>query len=330
MTSSAENHSGEARGVLLSRVTAIIVNWRTPDLTLQSARSLIADGLAPEQIIVVDNGSGDNSADAISAALPTSLVIPLPMNVGFGAGNNRAAEGVTTDYLLLVNSDAFVATRGSLASLIARGDATGAGIVSPKLINTDGTLQNSVFPPHTTLSAAIRASGLSRFVPDALQPHVGTHWSHNRVRRVAAVKGAVMLVRTPVWRDLGGFDSSFYHYSEELDLCWRARQAGADIWFEPAAKFTHIGGSSGQMRWSRPEIAERIATAERSMVRRRASPAAAAGYLAATRLGHQLRYAWRRFRRDDLGADFHAAALRGYSPPSTTPSADDQEQKAWG
>jgi N-acetylglucosaminyl-diphospho-decaprenol L-rhamnosyltransferase len=123
-------------------------------------------------------------------------------------------------------------------------DHPGVGIAVPRLLSSDGSLQPSVAPFTTPFVALIRASGLSRAVPDRWQPRVGTHWSHSSSREIEAATGAVMLVAGRVWERLGGLREDSFMYAEDLDLCWRAREAGWTTWFVAESEFVHLGGTS--------------------------------------------------------------------------------------
>ena len=95
-----------------------------------------------------------------------------------------------------------------------------AAIVVPRLLNPDLSLQPSVAPFTTPLVALVRASGLSRFVPNRWQPRLSTHWYDRSSRKIEAVIGAVLLVDGEAWKRLGGMHESTFMYSEDLDLCW--------------------------------------------------------------------------------------------------------------
>jgi GT2 family glycosyltransferase len=265
------------------RVTAVVLNWRTPELTERAVRALVGDGLPESRIVVVDNGSGGEDADRLAAALPGSLLLPLRENVGFARGNNAGAARLPGDAYLFVNSDAFVHRDGSvarMADLLER-----AAIVVPRLLNEDLTLQPNVVPPTTTAVELVRASGLSRFLPDRARPGWSTHWGHGDRREIAAAIGAVVLVRRDAWEDLAGFDERRFMYAEDLDLFWRARRHGWPIWFEPTAEFVHLGGASAARRWGSAERAAQVAAAEAEMVRAHMPPLHALATLAVIAAG---------------------------------------------
>jgi GT2 family glycosyltransferase len=201
---------------------------------------------------------------------------------------------------------------GSVARLLAALADPRVGIAIPRLRNEDGTLQPTVVPLSNPLSEAVRASGLSRFVPNRLQPALGTHWDHGATRPVQAAIGPVLVVRGELWEALGGFDERSFMYAEDLDLFRRAGRLGYRALFVADAEFTHLGGASAGKRWSSPQRAERVAFAEAAMVREHLG--AALGWLTvlvmAAGVGARA-VAFRLLRRPEAAAD-QAGWLRGY------------------
>src|SRR6266571_2137072 len=110
--------SMEEIGVDLAAATALLVNWNQPDLTIRAAQALIDDGLPPNRIVVVDNGSSDNSWLRFREALSASHLVHVEKNVGYARGANIGAGIVPGHYLLLVNNDAFVHRPGSVVRLL--------------------------------------------------------------------------------------------------------------------------------------------------------------------------------------------------------------------
>jgi N-acetylglucosaminyl-diphospho-decaprenol L-rhamnosyltransferase len=131
-------------------------------------------------------------------------------------------------------------------------------------------------PLSAPLPELVRASGLSRLVPNRWQPELGTHWDHSTSRSVQSAVGAVLLVGGDAWKALGGFAEHRFMYAEDHDLFWRARDLGWRARFVANAEFVHLGGGTTRRRWGAPERARRVAEAEASMIREHRSPASAA------------------------------------------------------
>jgi hypothetical protein len=254
-------------------LTAVIVNWRTPEHALRAREALVADGVSAERIVMVDNASGDGSAERFAGEAGESPLLALADGVGFAAANNAGARRVPASRAyLFVNGDAFVHRPGSVAALRTALDRPGVGIAVPRLRNPDLTLQPNVVPQSAPLAELVRASGLSRWVPDRRQPSLGTHWSHDRSRPIQSAIGAVLAVRAEAWEACGGFDERIYMYAEDHDLFRRLAARGWTAWFAGEAEFVHLGGASSGQRWDEAERAERVADAEATMLTRHLSP----------------------------------------------------------
>jgi GT2 family glycosyltransferase len=292
----------------MNDLTAVVVNWNTPDLTIRSVEALAEDGVPRERIVVVDNGSHDGSHDRFAQELDGSVLVRIEENIGFGRASNRGAAELPGSSYLLVNNDAFVHREGSVARLLGVLEADPeVGIVAPRLLNPDLTLQPSVAPVHSPGVALVRASGLSRLIPNRWQPSWSTHWDHGQSREIEAVVGAVVLVRDEVWEQTGGFDDRIYMYAEDLDLCWRAGMAGWKVWFCADSEWVHIGNASGSRVWADPRRGEMIGRSEAEMIRRNMPPRRARLTLGLISAGIGARWLVRRV----LGQKDAAASLRG-------------------
>jgi N-acetylglucosaminyl-diphospho-decaprenol L-rhamnosyltransferase len=297
----------------LASLTAVVPNFETPDETSRCVAALIADGVPPGRIVVVDDASRDGSAERLESELDGPTLLRLDRNSGYGAACNAGARALSGDAYLLVNSDAFVHRPGSVAALAAVLSRPEVGIAVPRLLNPDLTVQQSVAPLHSPLVALVQATGLSRLVPNRRQPDWSTHWDHGAEREIQAAAGPVLLVRGETWAALGGFDEGAFMYAEDRDLCWRARRAGWKVWFTPAAEFVHVGSASAGARWSDAARAERVGRAEAGLLRRQLGPGRRAAALAAIRAGLVARWLVARLLgRRDAAAVFRAS-LRGFS-----------------
>jgi GT2 family glycosyltransferase len=288
-------------------LTAVVVDWNLPDYTVRCVESLVDEGVAAERVVVVENGPTEESWARVSADLPSCVLVRTQANVGYAAANNIGARVLPGSAYLLVNNDSFVHGRGAVARMLDVLGRPGVGIVVPRLLNEDLSSQHSVVPFMTPLVALVRASGLSRFVPNRWQPRVSTHWDHASSREIDAAIGAVMLVNGDVWDRLGGLQETAFMYAEDLDLCWRARREGWKTWFVADAEFVHIGGASSDKRWTIEERSKQVARAEAAMIQTHQSRQRAAATLLFMRAGLAARVAYFRLagRNDD------AAACRG-------------------
>jgi GT2 family glycosyltransferase len=295
----------------------VILNWRTADYAVRAARALIVDGATPARVVVVDNGSADGSAAQLRTALPECEIVELEENLGFARANNAGAATCPGAAYMFVNSDAFVQGPGSVDLLLSALDDPTVGLAVPRLLNQDLTLQPSVVPISTPLPELVRASGLSRFMPDSLQPRLGTYWSHGVSRDVQAADGAVILIRGRTWDELGGFDESLYMYAEDHELFGRAADRGWRTRFVADAVFVHLGGASARRRWDPPARAERIARGEARVIRARLGPFRSRLTLFLMAAGVGLRSVFHRLRGDREASAAQAAWFRGYASRSS-------------
>jgi len=273
-------------------LTVVVVDWNLPEYTVRCIHSLLDDGVPADRIVVVENGPTEENWQRVTAELPDCVLLRIERNVGYAAANNMGARVLSGDAYLLVNNDAFVHGRGAVGRMLAALDGEGVSVIVPRLLNADLTRQPSVVPFTTPLVALVRASGLSRFVPNRWQPRFSTHWDHASSREIQAAVGAVMLVEGEIWNALGGLQETAFMYAEDLDFCWRVRRAGRRTWFAADAEFVHLGGASSDRRWSGEERSARVARAEGAMIRRHEVRPRAAMALAFMRMGLAARVAY--------------------------------------
>lgn len=290
---------------MLQSVTAVVINYETPDYTIRSVRALLDHGMPPDRVVVVDNGSTDGSVERLRAEHPGCRIEHIEENVGYARAANRGAGLLPGEAYLFVNNDAFVERPGSLQALTDALDDPGVGIAVPRLLNEDRTLQPNAMPITSPGVALVRASGLSRLIPNRWQTRWSTHWDHSTSQDIESADGPVYLVRGSTWDELGGYAERAHMYAEDLDLCLRARRAGWRIRFAHEAEFVHIG--MGSTRWTPAERAERIGRSEAAMIREHLSPLKAKVTL--TFVGVGIAGRWLIYRL--IGNRAAAASLRG-------------------
>lgn len=226
-------------------LSIIVLNWNTAEETLACLESIYSQSHRHAiEVIVADNASSDCSRTVVPARFPQAKLVVHSTNLGFCAGNNRAVPGTTGRYVLFLNSDT-VATEGALDRLVDFADANvEAAIVGPKLLNQDGSLQYSCrhFPNLGT--GFFRNTPLGRLLPKNhfTSDYLMSDWDHASVRDVDWVSGAALLIRREALEKLGGFDEAFYMYCEDVDLCFRAHEAGWRVVYYPDSVIYHIIG----------------------------------------------------------------------------------------
>lgn len=258
-------------------LSVVVVSYETRELTLRCLETLVATtrALRPE-IIVFDNASRDGSADAVAAAFPEVTLIRSPANLGFAAGNNLAARHARGQYLLLLNPDTEIHP-GAIEALLAFARAhPQAGICGGRTVFPDGSLNPaSCWNRITVRSALFSAIGLSTLFPESgfFNPEGIGGWRRDTVREVDIVVGCFLLLRRDLWEQLGGFDTRYFMYGEEADLCLRARRLGYRPMITPEATIMHLVGASTRKKADKAVmIAKAKATLIRDHWRREAVP----------------------------------------------------------
>jgi len=207
--------------------------------------SLRAEGVT--DVVVVDNASSDSSVEVVRAADPAVTVVETGANLGFGTGVNRGADVATGDYLLILNPDTVVEPGTVKALSEALDRDRGLGVVGPRMENLDGTLYPSVRRfPDLAVAAGHAFVGLVWAGNPFTRRYRMLDWDHDRsAADVDWVGGACLLVRRSAFDVVAGFDEAYFMYVEDVDLCWRIRQAGWRVGYEPGGRVVHaLGGSS--------------------------------------------------------------------------------------
>lgn len=230
-------------------VSIILVNWNTRDLLLRSLQSIHdTQGDIDTEVIVVDNASSDDSVAQARAHFPATIILQNKENAGFAQANNQGMAIATAPLFLLLNTDAFLHA-GALAHMLAdMRDHPRAGALGCKLLYEDGALQRSCSAFPTVATELWQALFLDRLFPSSrvFGKYMMTWWDMNDAREVDVVMGACMLLRRAAIDQIGGFDTGFFMYSEEVDLCYRLKQAGWQVRYTPRAVATHIWGGSSR------------------------------------------------------------------------------------
>jgi N-acetylglucosaminyl-diphospho-decaprenol L-rhamnosyltransferase len=298
------------------QVGVVIVSYNTVALLRACLASLRGCRL-PLRVVVVDNGSPDGSAAMVRTEFPEVELREPGTNLGFAGGNNDGLAQLATGtgglppYVLLLNPDTVVHA-GAIETLVNFLEQhPRVGLVGPRLLNPDGTLQAAAFRFPTLSMVA-----LDLFPPGELLPgRLYGSWWHGRYPQEGGTTpfaidhplGACMLVRRAVLEQVGALDARYFMYSEEVEWCWRIRRAGWAIWQVPTAQVTHVGGAStGQFRqamlvalWqSRDRFAAQRGPAWRLAAQR---ALVCAGMLRLS-LANWLDYARGRLSRDELRA----------------------------
>lgn len=241
---------------MIPRLSIVIVNWnagRQLHNCIESIGHAIQDGFVLSEVVVVDNGSIDNSLAGINQLGVPVRMIRNEENRGFAAACNQGAAG-TGDYLLFLNPDTLLFANSLVVPLIfmqAPGNED-VGVVGIQLRDDKNRIALSCARFPTPRIFAAQALGANRL--PGLR-HLNTHmsdWTHDETRTVDHVIGAFYLIRRSLFESLGGFDERFFVYLEDLDLSLRARQAGwRSVYLSGVQAFHAGGGTSEQAKSAR-------------------------------------------------------------------------------
>jgi GT2 family glycosyltransferase len=234
-------------GLAAPRVSIVVLSWNTSDLLAACLSSLraVADEL-PFELIVVDNGSEDGSADRTAREFSEAHLIRNAVNEGYAQGNNTGAASARGEYLLLLNSDTEVPA-GALSTLVAFLDANPEhGACAPRLDNPDGTPQASCKTFPTLWTAVYYDTLFDRWFPNnkTLPRYLMADFDHTSSRDVDQPPGAALMIRRELWEKLAGFDPELWLFFNDVDLCRRIHEAGYLTAYVAEARVLHHEGKS--------------------------------------------------------------------------------------
>jgi GT2 family glycosyltransferase len=230
------------------RIALIFINWRTGALTVSAARSARASSAQPERLrlIVVDNGSGDDSLAIIARDLPDAEIVALPTNLGFAKAANAGLARVREErFAFILNTD-IEFRNDALALLEAALEADPKAVLAcPKLLRPDGSLQPAAVPEPRLFWELT-----NRSLPRYLMPRLG-----ERTQPVPCIVGPCMALHLARARACVGFlDERFFFFMEETDWCKRIRAAGQHVLLVPGAEVMHMQGESANRRPTRARV----------------------------------------------------------------------------
>jgi GT2 family glycosyltransferase len=236
-------------------LSIVIVSWNVREDLRECLQSLLREeGSRLEsgeiEIIVVDNASTDGTAEMVNLEFPQVKLLVNSQNLGYTKANNIGINHSRGKYILLLNPDTVV-HQGALQALIDCAEShPEAGIIGAKLLNPDGSVQRSARSFPDIGAGLFRNTFLGRLFPNNpfVRRYLLTDFGYDEVREVDWVSGAAMLVRRDLIERIGSLDERFWAYCEDVDLCWRAWQAGYKVLFCPNAVITHKVGRSSDQR----------------------------------------------------------------------------------
>jgi N-acetylglucosaminyl-diphospho-decaprenol L-rhamnosyltransferase len=274
------------------RVAVVVITYNSSqdlETCLESIRERGDDGVEITDVVVVDNASSDDSVE-IAGAMPglPMTVVRMAANLGYSAGFNAGVESLRSrppDAVLLLNPDCRVRA-GAIGTLARTAQDPARGIVAPRLVNPDGSLQPTLRRRPTVSGAMVEAIVGGRLA-DRLgvgELIFGTA-AHDRAGRASWVTGAALLMSWNLIETVGPWDETFLLYSEETEFMLRAADQGWATWYEPAAVIEHRGGEYD----TRPGLAALLTVNKVNLFRRRHGSARGFAYRTAMLTGLLIR-----------------------------------------
>ena len=241
-------------------ISFCIVSFNSQDLLKECLSSLLENNpQISSEVIVVDNHSTDGSVEMIQSDFPDVILDILDSSISYTQAMNRAMKKAKGRFLVQLNPDTLIKPGVWDALIGFMNGHQNVGICTPKILNRDGTLQKqcrrSSAGPWDTFCYM---SGLSRLFPDnrKLAGYLMTYMDENVVHPCEAVSGACMVIRREVVNSIGYLDEAYYAYQEDSDYCFRARQAGYQVYYVPLGQIIHYGGQGGSLVHPRRSIYE--------------------------------------------------------------------------
>ncbi len=232
-------------------VSIIIVNWNTRELLRKCIQSIFdKTERCRYEIIVVDNGSSDGSVEMVREIFPEVRLIANPENIGFSRANNKGIEESSGSYIMMLNSDTELRNDAPSMLLELMDQCPEAGASGGMLLNPDGSLQPSCARFASVGAIFFGCRSLKQFLlkftrsdKNLAAPFLN-YEEHQSNQEVDWVVGADLMVRREVLNTVGLMDENIFLYAEDWDYCYRIKEAGWKILYEPQARIIHHYGKS--------------------------------------------------------------------------------------
>lgn len=225
------------------KISFIILNYKTKHLLRLVVKNLLELQLTvPYEIIVIDNASHDGSVEMMQNLYPQVRLVMSETNTGHAKGNNLGIKEASGEYLIIMNSDIIFFDANDVTKMLNYLDQhPEVALLGPKLINGDGSVQNSCFRPYSAFTPIYRRTPLGRFdfAKRDLARHLMHDFNHEMLQEVEWVLGAVLVGRKAVLDKIGAFNEDFFLYFADFELCDRIRFNGFKIMYYPDVKIVH-------------------------------------------------------------------------------------------
>lgn len=232
-------------------LSIIIVNWNSKDYLKKCIASIMGSKSEIKlEIVVIDGGSFDGSGEMLKECYPQVKFIQSDKNVGFAKANNIAFKASNGSHVLFLNPDTEVVVSAIDILLEQMQKLPKAGAIGCKLLNADGSVQTSCIQSFPTILNQLLNSEFLRtlFPKSRLWGMASLFVASNGPAEVEVISGACIMMRRSLFEQIGQFSEDYFMYAEDLDLCYKVRQAGYKNYYVPNATVFHFGGGSTQQR----------------------------------------------------------------------------------
>lgn len=235
----------------LMELSIIIVNWNSKDYLQKCIASILDSKIeATYEIVVIDGGSFDGSGEMLRQCYPQVKFIQSEINVGFAKANNIAFKASSGSYVLFLNPDTQVVVPAIDILFEQMQKLLKVGAIGCKLLNADGSIQTSCiqsFP--TILNQLLNSEFLRALFPKSRLWGMELLFSAtNEPAEADMLSGACIMMRRETFKQVGCFSEEYFMYAEDVDLCYKVKQAGYRNYYVPNAKIFHFGGGSSQQK----------------------------------------------------------------------------------
>jgi hypothetical protein len=235
----------------VTELSVIVVTLNGRDMTLACLDAVVAGAKRPLDLIVVDNGSADGTADAVGGRFPQARIVRNPENRGFAAAVNQGLRMAKGGVIVLLNNDARPEP-GALDALADWLEAhPEAGMAGPQLLHEDGRLQNSHDACPTLATSVLNKTLLRALFPGR---YSGKRPASSEPVEVESLIGASLAVKREVVERVGLLDEDYFVFLEETDWCLRARRAGWRVMLLPGVRVTHLQGRTREQARARARV----------------------------------------------------------------------------
>jgi len=224
-------------------ISIVILSYKMKNLVKNCIKSILESELdVPYEIIVVDNNSKDGIKEMLDENFPQVKFIQSDKNLGMGGGNNLGIKASQGKYVLISNADIFVFPNSIAKLYDFLKEKPNVGLVAPKLLNPDRTLQHTCYRWHNFWTPIYRRTPLRKldWAKQELDRFLMKDWDHGTIKEVDWIQGSCILLPRRVFKQVGLFDERFFMYFEDTDLCRRIKQAGLKNVYLPEAEVIHL------------------------------------------------------------------------------------------